>query len=167
VKTKDLEIARAIARRFVGNLDEMLVDENRMAQILYEDYHINTNVYDQSDVDGVLIPFSRTDKLLPPPRAKHVVVIAENKLSYKSILYPGKVADNVISIRNWLKQTHTIQESWGLFDPVFIGRIIISQLASHRIPAIHFKFSQSALDFIYVKGLRALLSYIVVIHGTI
>lgn len=165
LQTTDPQIARAVARRFLGSLNEMLVDQEELARMIHDEYQIPANIYDHTDVETAIIPFSRKNRPTPPP-ADHVVAIAENSLSYKFVLYPGGVPDNVIPVRKWLKQTHNIQQVWGVLDPVFIGRLAIAQAAGHRIPTLHFRVGQQALDNIYVSGPRAWLSYIVILSAS-
>jgi len=166
VQTDELPIARAVVRRFLGCFDEVLVDRIEIAQSISTDYHILARVYNQSEVEAAILPFSR--KRWPtPPNAELVVVVAENSISYKSLILPGRVPDSVVAVRRWLAQTHSIQECWGILDPVFIGRIAISKLAGHRIPTLHFWASQRALDNIYVTGLRALVSHITLLTGSL
>lgn len=166
VQTENLAIARAVARRFVGCLEEILVDRREIASSIREDYHLPATVYDDSLVDAAIIPFSRQARETPPP-AKSMVLLAENSLSYKSLLRPGRVHDSATETRAWLEQRFSDIEVWGLLDPVFVARLALSRLAGHRLPEIHFRVGQQALDDIYVTGYRALISYIVVLSGTL
>lgn len=165
VQTRDIEIVRAVARRFVGSLDELLVEEVGLARIIAEEFRLPTRVYDASEIEAAVVPFSRTACATPPP-ARFVVTLIENSLSYRTLIYPGRVPDNVVAAHNWLRQTHEVQTCVGLLDPVFMARTTVSQLAGHRAPSLHFRMGQRALDNIYVTGVRAWISYIVLLAAS-
>lgn len=165
VQTGDIELVRAVARRFVGCLDELLVDDVGLAATIAAEIPLTTRVYDAVEVEAAVAPFSRRSLAAPPP-AQYVVVLIENSFSYKSLLRPGQVPDNILAARRWLQQTHEIQTCVGLLDPVFMGRTALSQLAGHRAPSFHFRVGQQALDNIYVTGPRAWVSYIALLGGT-
>jgi hypothetical protein len=159
------EIVKAAARRLSWIADGIIVENDAAAAAVEAILGVQPQVFTPgTQTDAALMPFSRHN-YATPPEAATVVILAHNAFSYKSLLRPGQIEDQVFSLLRWLRKTHRITGRAGLFTPNFLFYWILSLLAAHRVPTLHFRSGQRALDRILDRHLLWYTGYIVVIAG--
>lgn len=160
--THDAEVVKAAARRLDWVSEPLLVETPQIVAVLMEQLGV-PSVCDaelQADAALVLLPAGLSGL---PPIASFIVTVAQNALSYKSLLYPGQIGSNVFALLRWLKQHYLICDKVGLFGPRFVFNWAISQLAGVRWAPEHFRYGQRAIDNLYSSGSLWWLGYLVVV----
>jgi hypothetical protein len=158
----DAEVVKAAARRLDWVSEPLLVETPQLASVLIEQLGVRSVCEAELPADAALV-------LLPaglsglPPMASFIVTVAQNALSYKSLLHPGQVGSNVFALLRWLKQRYIVCEQVGLFGPRFVFNWALSQLAGVRWAPEHFRFGQRAIDNLYSSGSLWWLGYLVVV----
>jgi hypothetical protein len=160
----DPDVVRAVIRR-CGWAAEVVVESPELIPVA-EVCPMPANVIHApgKKTDAVVIPYTRRHYTQAPP-ADYAVAIAHNAFSYKSLLRPGQIEDNILSMRRWFKQTHQVEQQIGLLAPGFIARWSLAAAAGPRSPALHFGWGQRAMDRIYAAGVGAWLSYVLILAG--
>lgn len=164
--TGDVEIVKAAVRRLGWVTGRITVASPSLAAAVQPISAVAVEPYDSGATsDAILLPFARRE-YPDPPLASLLVSVTLNALSYKSLLYPGRTSDTVVSFVRWLRSSYHIRDRVGLFAPRFILEWAISQAAGTRYPALHFRCGQRALDHIYATGPLWWTGYILVVSAS-
>lgn len=162
--TPEPALVVAVLRR-LGRLGAELFVENdslanAVAAVLGERPQVDASMH----ADVALVPFAR-QMYAEPPDARHLVLLGYNALSYKSLLAPGKIRDTLPAQMRWMARRYQISERVGMFTPGFITRWAISAAAGPRIPELHFRAGQQAMDRIYTTGAFWWTGYVTLLSG--
>jgi hypothetical protein len=150
--TRDLDVTLAVVRRLHALRDGLVVLTPELADAVEERLGIAVGYQaERPDADVAIVPFAIQDYATPPD-ARFVVAVAENRLSYVSLLRPRQIVGTSVGLHRWLGQTHTLQHSVGMLTPPFIARWALSLAAGTRWPELHFRLGQQALDRIYTTS---------------
>ncbi|OQY46053.1 MAG: hypothetical protein B6242_08830 [Anaerolineaceae bacterium 4572_78] len=162
--TDNADIVIAIARRLMWT-KQLIVETENIVTALQNHLNLKTTLYQPNMVvEAAFVPFSR--QMYPiQPIAQWLVVVGENSFSYKSLLYPGQVGDNVFALKSWFEKRYRITDKVSLLEPYSMLRWSIASLAGSRFPSIHFQMGQRALDNIYVRNYLWWSGYIIVMIG--
>lgn len=162
--TEDIEVAKAAVRRLAWVADGIAVEHEEIAEAISKTLGPRLRVANGAEPDVALVPFSR-QQYAEAPRARRLILIGHNALSYKSLLYPGQIADNVLGQVRWLRRGYQLQDRVGLFGPGFLIRWILSTAAGPRWAHAHFQLGQRAMDRLFTTA-HWWLGYITVLAGT-
>ena len=162
---KDPEIAVAAVQRLTWKGIGLVVEHEELREKIRQSLGLNLGWVDtKTEPDVTLMLFSRK-KYATPPIAGHIVLLDKNALSYKGILYPGQIEDNVVSQVRWLQQKYKLDRRIGLFGPSFLFYWSFSLMAGSQLAPIHFRLGQQALDRVYMSTGVWWTGYIVVLSG--
>ena len=162
--TQQPETALAAATRLAWANTTFYVDTKRIATAFKQQFGVKAIVKPHQKTDAALVLFSRQNNS-KPPIAKRVVVMAHNRLSYKTALYPRLDGDQVWNVHQWFKTTCEIDGRAGLFTPGFLLRWAGSLIAGSRRSERHFQLGQQAMDSLINTGPLWWLGYVIILAG--
>jgi hypothetical protein len=163
--TDNPEVAKAAVRRLGWVKGRIFVESQTIADAVWASLSVKVEAIDPAlHVDVAFVPYSWR-RFARPPAAPYIVMISRNKYSYKSLVAFGSIRESNIAAQRWLKQSHDVVDSVGLFTPVFMAQWVASLACGERWPNWHFRLGQRTLDRIYSSGLLHRLGYLVVVSG--
>ena len=144
--TTQVEVALGIVTRLGWLKTVFYVENEAIVASLAETLSVEAIVYTgQETVDTAVILFNR-QTYAQPPVAKRLVIMAHNRWSYKTLLYPRLPKDSVLQVRQWIAQAYQIDQYAGIFTPPTLATWVLATLIGTRHSPSHYKWSQKALD---------------------
>lgn len=162
--TQDPEVAIAAALRLPWARNGLTIDHEESREAVSSALGLRFKSGDDLEHDVTLVLFSR-QRYTVPPKARHLVMVERNALSYKSILYPGQILDDVISQLRWFRRSYRIEQRIGMFGPRFLVNWAISLAAGTRFAATHFLLGQQAMDHLFTTSPLWWIGYLIVLSG--
>lgn len=163
--TDQSAFAKAVVRRLQTFVQRIFVTSPEIAAEIQASLGLEVGVKSVGTPTSCAIVAGYTFNNEAIVQADLAVLVFPNALSYKSVLYPGKIQCDSLTLWRQVQPTHFITERIGLFDPRFILLWMVSTVAGSRVSHIHFSFGQKAVDRIYTRGLLWWLSYIVILSA--
>jgi hypothetical protein len=163
IQTQNAEVAIAVVRRTTWVADGVYVENCEIAERIMRTLGLQVHVIETVDqIEATIVPFSRS-RDAKPPQTPVVIALERNAFSYKSLRYPFYTNGNVFRLLRWLRRTHTIEKTAGLFTPDFMLLWTLSLIAGNRYPSTHFRLERYAMNHIYNFGSFWRLGYIVLV----
>ena len=149
---KDTEIAVAAVQRLTWKGTKLVVEQEEVREKIRQTLDLHLDLMDgKIEPDIVLVLFSRKS-YTEPPQARQLVLLEKNALSYKSLLYPGQIQDNVMAQTRWFQKKYKLNQRIGLFGPGFLFNWSLSLVTGSRFAPMHFRQGQQALDRLYTSS---------------
>ncbi|HET8669241.1 MAG TPA: hypothetical protein VFM05_01065 [Candidatus Saccharimonadales bacterium] len=162
---QDPEMAMAAVQRLAWLENGLFVEHEELREKIRQTLGIKLRLLDRKvEPDVALILFSRR-AYTEPPQARHLVLLERNALSYKTLLYPGQIQDNVLAHTRWFQQRYKLHQRIGLFGPSFLCYWSLALLSGSRFAPTHFRQGQKALDRLYTISPMWWTGYMVVLSG--
>ena len=166
IASRSKEIVRAFVRRLAFAGIELTVDGSEVQADVREAFGVETALSDSGidEADVALFPFSLEEgvELRGEPR---LVVACRNALSYKSLLYPGKVRQTAHRQVAELRPEYRLSPVAYLYPPRFVFWWALAKAVERLDSSWYFMLEDRAMRRLVGRGLAWHLSYVVLFHG--
>jgi hypothetical protein len=166
IASNSIPLVQAVVRHLCYSPFSLAVDHPSIQSALRDSLGVETTITnsEHEPADAALFPFSLQEGVRPAGE-KTLVVLAENALSYKSLICPGKVRGTVFSELAGLRGHYRMQPVAGLYTPNFIFWWTLAKALERIDSARYFRFEDRAMNRLIGYGSVARFSYIVVLLG--
>ncbi len=166
IASRSGEIVKAVVRRLGGMEVSLLVETPGMQALIRDSLGLELRVFEPGtgSADVALFPFSLEEGLRPAGEPA-IVVASRNALSYKSLLYPGKVRKTVWGEMAKLRPDYKLEPVCGLYPPQFVLLWALAKGVERLDSAWYFRLEDRAMRRLVEFGPLWRLSYIVLLVG--
>jgi hypothetical protein len=166
IASRSIEVVKAALRRLACMEVALFVEDEAMQAMARDVLGLAVGVSGPGSdpADAALFPFSLNGDVRLPWEPT-IVVACENALSYKPLLYPGRVEGTVFGQMRKLKAVYSLEPVAGLYSPRFVLWRFMAQLVGRFDSAWWFRLEDLAMRRLINYGPLWRLSYLVVFAG--